>query len=99
MYERHGGVEGRLCVCVRVCMRACVHVCDSPLTPSLPWCHLKMASKCAQFETLQPFSFSHWHVKRFSLKRIALKADVLKDWKIYCAQAQLCIYQPGNFTG
>ena len=57
MYERPGGVEGQLYVCVHACMCVCVHACDSPLTLSLPWCHLKMTSKGAQFETLQPFSF------------------------------------------
>ena len=46
------------------------------LSPSLPWCHLKMTSRGAQLETLKPcfilillifyfYFFSHWHVKRF----------------------------------
>ena len=35
--------------------------------------------KNAKFETLKPFlsSFSHWHVKGFSSKRLALKVDVI----------------------
>ena len=37
-------------------------------------------------------------MKGFSSKRRALKADALEDWKIYCLQARLCIFQPGNFT-
>ena len=47
---------------------------------SLPWCHLKMTNKSAKwFETFKPFCFSHWHVKGFSSKCIALKADVLSN--------------------
>ena len=42
---------------------------------------------------------SHWHVKGFSLKRKALKADVLQDRKIRCVQACACILQSGHFTG
>ena len=34
-----------------------------------------------------------------SSKRIAFKVAVLQDWKMYCLQACLCIFQPGNFTG
>ena len=44
-------------------------------------------------------SFSHWPVKGFSSKRIALKVDVLQDRKIDCLQARPSIFQPGNFTG
>ena len=48
------------------------------LIPSLPGCHLKMTNNSVKFETRKPFSlFSHWHVKQFSAKRIALKVDVL----------------------
>ena len=36
------------------------------------------------FETLKPFCFSHLHVKGFSSKSIALKADVLWDRNILC---------------
>ena len=28
-----------------------------------------------------------------------MKADVWKDQKMYCLQARLYIFQPGNFTG
>ena len=38
-------------------------------------------------------------MKGFSSKHVALKVDVLKDWKIYCFQAHPCIFQPRNFTG
>ena len=38
-------------------------------------------------------------MKGFSSKSVALKADVLKDRKIYSAQARPCIFQPGNFKG
>ena len=30
---------------------------------------------------------------------MALKVDVLKEREIYCLQACLCVFQPGNFTG
>ena len=52
---------------------------------------------------LKPISiyvfFLHWHVKVFSSKHAALKVDVLRDHKVYCLRAQLCSFQPGNFTG
>jgi len=44
-------------------------------------------------------SLSHWHVKGFSSKRIALKVDVSYDPEIYCLQARPCSFQPGNFIG
>ena len=44
-------------------------------------------------------SFSHWHMKGLSSKRIALKVDVLQDRKIDCLQARPYIFQPGNVTG
>ena len=43
-------------------------------------------------------SFSHWHLKRSSSKRIALKVDVIGP-KIDCLQACPCIFQPGNCAG
>ena len=33
---------------------------------------------------LSLFDFSHWHVKGFSFKRVAPKADVLWDRNIHC---------------
>ena len=42
-----------------------------------------MTSKSVKFETLS--SFSHWHVKRFSSKGIALKVDVIGLENILCA--------------
>ena len=27
-----------------------------------------------------------------------IESRLLEDWKIYCLQACLCIFQPGNFT-
>ena len=74
----------------------------SVLTLSLPWRHFKTTIKSAKCETLEVFLFSfwYWHVKGFSSKRIALKADVLlQDRKIYCLQARPCLFQPGRFTG
>ena len=49
------------------------------LTPSLPWCHLKMIHKMCEIWKPWAFSssFSHWHVKGFSLKRTALKVHVI----------------------
>ena len=38
-------------------------------------------------------------MKGFSSDFIALKVDVLQDWKIYCLQVRPCIFQPRNFTG
>ena len=38
-------------------------------------------------------------MKGFLAKRVALKADMLKNRKIYCAQARPCIFEPGNVTG
>ena len=54
----------------------------------------------AKFETLKTFLFAvlHWHVKRFSSKRIALKEDVSQDQKMYRLKAPPCIFQPRNFT-
>ena len=46
-----------------------VQVHTEDLTPSLPRCHLKTTNKSAKF--------SLWHVKGLSLKRIALKVEVL----------------------
>ena len=42
------------------------------LTPSPLWCHLKTMVKSAKFENPSVFSssFSHWHVKGFSLKTV-----------------------------
>ena len=88
-----------------LCMYACdvndlKKTCIQLLTPSLPWCHWKMTNKSAKFETFKLLSsFSHWRVKGVSSKRAALQADVSYDPKIYCVQACLCIFQPGNFTG
>ena len=82
--------------------RGCDCVSNWILTPSLPWCKFKTTNKSAKFETLKPFFpflYSHWHVKGFSSKCIALKVDVLKDRKIYCSQARPCVFQSGNFTG
>ena len=45
-------------------------------TPSLPWYHLKMTSEIWKPSAFLS-SFSHWHVKGFSSKWIALKVDVL----------------------
>ena len=54
-------------------------------------------------QNLKPVShfvlFLHCYVKGFAPKCIALKADVLLDWKIYCLQVRLCIFQPRNITG
>ena len=68
------------------------------LTPSLLWCHLKTTDESSKLKTLC-LLFLYWHVKGFSSKCIALKADVLQDRKIYCLQACACIFQPGNLTG
>ena len=88
-----------VCVCLW-CEWLKKKTCIQLLTPSLPWCHWKMTNKSAKFETFKLLSsFSHWHVKGFSSKRAALQADVSYDPKIYCVQACLCIFQPGNFTG
>ena len=38
-------------------------------------------------------------MKGFSSKRIALKADMSQDRKIYCLQARPSIFRAGNFTG
>ena len=43
-------------------------------------------------------SFSHRHVKGFSSKHIALKADG-RGAEIYCLQVCPFIFQPRNFTG
>ena len=43
-------------------------------------------------------SFSHWHVKGFSSKRIALKVDVLEGRKIHSLQVRPCFFA-GNFKG
>ena len=91
--------------CSHVLYRSCSHVLyrsfggelgGAILTPSLPWCRLKMTMKSAKFESLRRFlsSFSHWHVKGLSSKRTALKADVLQDRNIYTVflQARPCIF-------
>ena len=83
-----------------------------PLTPSLPWCHLKTTDEIAKFETFEPlclffFFFSQQHFKGFSLIRVALKVDVMgpekqnnnKTKTKTCLQARPCILHPGNITG
>ena len=49
------------------------------LTASLPWCHLKTTNKRMKLEILKPFDFlfSHWYVKGFLSKRVALKTDAI----------------------
>ena len=60
------------------------------LTPSLPGCRLKTTRKSAKFETLKPSSaFSHWHVKGFSSKLTALKADVTGPENVLFAGASV----------
>ena len=49
-------------------------------------------------QNLKQFLFSHCHVKESLSKHTALKVDVTGA-KIYCLQARLCIFQPGNFKG
>ena len=46
------------------------------LTPLLPLYHMKTTNKGGKSKAFLS-SFSHWHVKGFSSKRIALKVDVL----------------------
>ena len=49
-----------------------------PLTPSLPWCHLKTTNEIAKFETFEPLCLSSFlAVKGFSSIREALKVDVM----------------------
>ena len=40
------------------------------------------------------YSFLHWHVKGFSLKRITLKVNALQDRKRYCLEASPYIFSP-----
>ena len=56
--------------------------------------------KSTKFETLKPFflSFSHWHVKGFSPKRIALKVDVTGLENILFAGASV-YHSARKFTG
>ena len=70
------------------------------LTPSLTWYHLKTINKSAKSETLKPFCLLFRSgIEKIFAKRMALKADVLKDQNIYCFQACPCVFEPGNFTG
>ena len=70
----------------------------NPFIATMP---LKTNNKSAKSLTLKPFCFLfHTHMwKDFHKKCIALKADVLQDWKIYCLQAHPCIFQSGSFPG
>ena len=45
------------------------------------------------------FSFSLWHVKGPSSKRVALKADVLQNRNMFSLLPRPCSFQPGNVTG
>ena len=90
------------CDCPGYSAQRCLAVCHSnwSLTPSLPRCHLKTTSKSAKFETCKPFYllFCTGVWKDFSSKCLALKVDVLWDWKVYCLQVCAYISRPGNFT-
>ena len=61
------------------------------LTPSLPWCHLKMTTKSVKFESFKTFCFyfSHRHVKGLSSQRVALKVDVIGPENIQFAGMSL----------
>ena len=64
-------------------------------TLSLLRCHLKTTNESAKSETSAFLSsFSHWHVKAFSLKCITMKVDCYRTRKY-----TVCIFQPRNFTG
>ena len=62
-------------------MKVEVAVLGSPSVPNKP----TVSVDVKQHSTNQPvslflFSFPHWHVKGLSLKRIALKADVIEKY-------------------
>ena len=59
-----------------------------------------MANKNVKFETLKAFCFLFRTVlwKDFH-QNVHIESRLLKGRKIYCLQACLCIFHPGNLTG